>query len=70
MSGEEGRKSIWIDHPTDGNLLPAHISFKGERPTIGALPSLLRYGQTFTVQSPDAASITKISIVKLPAMTH
>ncbi len=44
--------------------------FKGPRPTISGAPTNVGYGQTFSVQTPDAASITKVSWIRLPSTTH
>jgi galactose oxidase len=40
------------------------------RPTIGLAPSTVGYGERFVVQSPDAASISKITLIRLAAVTH
>jgi len=40
------------------------------RPTITSAPSRLSYGQTFTVQTPDAASVTKGTLIRLSSVTH
>jgi hypothetical protein len=44
--------------------------FKGPRPTATASPSNITYGQTFVVQTPDAASISAVTLVRLSAVTH
>lgn len=44
--------------------------FKGPRPTITAAPAAVAYGQSFQVQSPEAASITKVSFIRLGSVTH
>jgi hypothetical protein len=44
--------------------------FKGARPTITNAPAVAQYGQGFTVQTPDAASIAKVSLVRLGSVTH
>ena len=44
--------------------------FKGARPTITAAPSLVAYGGSFSVTSPDAATISQISLVRLGSVTH
>jgi hypothetical protein len=44
--------------------------FKGARPTITSAPSNLTYGQTFFVQTPDAADITQVNWIRLSAVTH
>ena len=40
------------------------------RPVITSAPSRLFYGQSLTVGSPDAASIAKITLIRLSSVTH
>jgi hypothetical protein len=40
------------------------------RPTVSAAPSTVAEHSQFTVSTPDAASITKVALVKLGAVTH
>src|SRR5438045_1624191 len=40
------------------------------RPTITAVPGTVTEGSKFTVSTPDAASISKVALVKLGAVTH
>ena len=44
--------------------------FKGPRPVITAVPTTLQYGQAFTIQTPDAARIGKVSLIRYGASTH
>jgi hypothetical protein len=44
--------------------------FKGPRPVITSAPSDLVYGQAFAVQTPDAARIASVSLVRYGAATH
>jgi hypothetical protein len=44
--------------------------FKGSRPAITSAPSQLSYGQNFNVQTPDAARIAKVSLIRFGAVTH
>ena len=48
---------------------PAYL-FKGARPEINAVPATITYGQSFTVSTPDAANITKVSLIRLSSVTH
>lgn len=48
---------------------PPHL-FKGARPTVTASPQSGAYGQTLFVATPDAATITKVHVVRLVATTH
>lgn len=40
------------------------------RPTIGSIPGSIRYGQSFSIATPDAASIQSVTLLGLGASTH
>jgi hypothetical protein len=42
----------------------------GARPTITSSPSTLAYGQHFTIGTPDAASITRVALIRVASTTH
>ena len=47
--------------------------FKGARPTITSAPASVAYGQSFFVQTPDAAAILsngKVTMLRLSSVTH
>jgi fibronectin type 3 domain-containing protein len=44
--------------------------FKGPRPLITSAPTTFNWSGTFTVNSPDAARIASVSLIKTGAMTH
>ena len=47
--------------------------FKGARPTITSAPDIVAYGQTFFVQTDDAAAISnggKVTMLRLSSVTH
>jgi hypothetical protein len=44
--------------------------FKGPRPTIASAPTTADYGQTITVTSPDAASVTAVNLIRNGSVTH
>ena len=44
--------------------------FKGSRPTITSAPTSVAYGQSFFVQTPDAATISKVTLLRLSSVTH
>jgi hypothetical protein len=44
--------------------------YKGARPTITSAPATVQAGHPFTVQTPDAARIAKVSLVRFGAVTH
>ena len=56
-------------HPEVEVFSPPYL-FAGARPTITSTPASVGYGQTFSVQTPDAASISKVTWIRLPSVTH
>jgi galactose oxidase-like protein/fibronectin type III domain protein/Kelch motif protein len=44
--------------------------FHGSRPTITSAPSSVAYGQSFFVGTPDATSISKVTLIALSSVTH
>src|SRR4029077_19099293 len=44
--------------------------FRGARPTISSTPTGVSYGQSFFVGTADATSITKVTMIALPSVTH
>jgi hypothetical protein len=44
--------------------------FKGARPVISSAPSVLSYGQSFTLSTAEAASIIQVTLVRLGSTTH
>ena len=44
--------------------------FKGNRPSYDLAATNMRYGQPFAVSTSDAASIRKVTIIRLPSTTH
>jgi len=44
--------------------------FKGDRPSYNLASTAMRYGQSFAVSTAVAASIRKVTIIRLPSTTH
>jgi Domain of unknown function (DUF1929) len=44
--------------------------FRGARPVISTSPPLVHHGETFTITTPDAASITRVVFARPSAVTH
>jgi hypothetical protein len=44
--------------------------FKGARPVITSAPAQAGYGSTITIQTPDAARIASVALIKLGSVTH
>lgn len=57
------------DHLNAEIFSPPYL-FKGPRPTITAAPDLVRYGEAFSVQTPDAPNIARVNWVRLSSVTH
>jgi len=57
------------DQTTAEVFAPPYL-FKGPRPTITSAPTQLTYGQGFSVQTPNAATIASVSLISLGSMTH
>ena len=53
-----------------GEIFSPPYLFKGARPTISSAPGTLGYGQAFTISTPDAASISRVALVKAGSVTH
>jgi hypothetical protein len=71
MSG--GGRFDDVTAPTDqfsAELFSPPYLFKGPQPTITSAPGTLQYGQPFTVQTPDAARIGAVSLLRYGAATH
>ncbi|MBP9711083.1 MAG: DUF1929 domain-containing protein [Candidatus Pacebacteria bacterium] len=48
---------------------PAYL-FKGARPTIASAPAQVNYGETFSVETPDAANIASVRLIRIGSVTH
>ncbi len=57
------------DEKTAELFSPPYL-FAGSRPTITSAPTPVSYSTTFRVTTPNAASITKLSIIRLGSATH
>jgi hypothetical protein len=57
------------DQPNAEIFSPSYL-FKGARPTITSAPASVGYGRSFFVQTPNAASIAKVTWIRLPSVTH
>ena len=55
---------------TQAQVFSPPYLFKGARPTLTVAPATLQYGAPFTVQTPDAASIRTVSLIRPGSVTH
>ena len=44
--------------------------FNGPRPTITSAPTNVAYGQTFFVETPNGAAVSKVTMLRLTSVTH
>ena len=50
---------------------PPYLFQGGTRPTItGVVPSVVAYGDTVVVTTPDAAAITRVNLIRFGSVTH
>src|ERR1041385_7215312 len=54
----------------NGQIYSPPYLFKGPRPTIASVPAKVRYGQTFSVSTPDAQAIGAVTWIHPGAVTH
>jgi hypothetical protein len=58
------------NHVTQTEIFSPPYLFAGPRPTISSAPTVVTRGQAFFVGTPDAATITHVTWVRLPSVTH
>jgi Domain of unknown function (DUF1929)/Kelch motif len=64
--GEGGEKAT----SRGAELFSPPYLFKGPRPTITSAPQQIGYVTSFTLSTPDASDIAKVSLISLGAATH
>jgi hypothetical protein len=69
MVGGGGRKGGAPDHADLQFFVPPYL-YKGPRPMVSSAPAQITYGRPFVMQTPHAASVAKISLMRLGAVTH
>lgn len=57
------------NYPNAQIFSPPYL-FSGTRPTISSAPSTGNYGQTIFVGTPQATSITKVTLTRISSVTH
>jgi hypothetical protein len=73
-SGEGGGIS-YVNSELSAQIFSPPYLFKSDgslatRPTISSAPSRLSYGQSFTVATPNAGSVTRGTLIRLSSVTH
>ncbi|OGH14905.1 MAG: hypothetical protein A2687_04640 [Candidatus Levybacteria bacterium RIFCSPHIGHO2_01_FULL_38_26] len=64
-----GRSFGMVDEKNYEVFSPPYL-FKGPRPIISSVPSTIQHGTSFTIQTPDAANITLVSLIRPGSVTH
>jgi fibronectin type 3 domain-containing protein len=64
-----GSGTFGIDQLTAQVFSPPYL-FKGPRPVVTSAPGAASYGDTFTVQTPDASRIASVALMGLGSVTH
>jgi len=68
-----GGRFLGVDQATDqlsAEFFSPPYLFKGARPAISSAPATATYGGSIAVQTPDAASIGSVSLIRLGSVTH
>src|SRR5262249_44452402 len=52
------------------DFFPPPYLFKGTRPSISGAPSTVGYGANFAVSTPDPASVSRVTWLRIGAVTH
>jgi hypothetical protein len=70
LSAGGGRCAGCTTDRTNAEIYSPPYLFKGARPSITGAPTTVGYNQGFTIQTPAAASITKVTWIRLSSVTH
>ena len=68
VAGGGGADAV-VDQRSAQIFSPPYL-FKGPRPSIASAPSTVAYGKTEFVGTPDAASISRVSLIRTGSVTH
>ena len=58
------------DNQPNAEIFSPPYLFRGARPVVTSSPSSITYGESFFVDTPDAASIATVTLVRLSSVTH
>jgi hypothetical protein len=61
--------SLMVNETTAEVYSPPYLH-KGPRPTITSAPGTMQYGGKIDIETPDAAGIAKVSLVRIGSVTH
>ncbi|HEX7335864.1 MAG TPA: galactose oxidase-like domain-containing protein [Gemmatimonadales bacterium] len=69
QAGGGAAGGVAIDEMNAQLFSPPYL-FRGARPRITAAPTAIAYGGAFTLTTPDAATIAKVTLVRAGSLTH
>ena len=69
-SGDAMAGTIPVPPERSHEIFEPPYLFKGARPSITSAPATVSYGQTFSVETPNAAQVTDVRWIRLGAVTH
>ena len=58
------------DNHANAEVFSPPYLFKGPRPAVTAAPTSVAYGQAFSIETPDASQISKVTMLRLSSVTH
>ena len=70
MGGGRFSDTVAPTDQTNSEFYSPPYLFKGARPVISSAPSTATYGGNISVQTPNAANIASVSLIKLGSVTH
>jgi hypothetical protein len=59
-----------VPDETSAEFFSPPYLFKGSRPSVTGAPQQIQYSNVFTVSTPDAATISKVVLIRTGAVTH
>jgi galactose oxidase len=65
-----GSESKGLPSQRNAEIFSPPYLFRGARPTIGSAPATLGYGQSFRIETADAGTIAKVTLIRLGTVTH
>ncbi len=70
VAGSGGDAAGLMTNELNAEIFSPPYLFKGPRPTITSVPANMGYGLTYSLSTPNAATISSVSLVRSGAVTH
>lgn len=68
--GAFGSSDVDARFSWSGQVFSPPYLHRGPRPSISAAPASVRYGQRFTLETPDASTVSRVTLVRLSASSQ